>query len=102
IIISMMKQWLKNCLQQRKKERVDRRDEKEFLKNLDVIVESYLEFVLSKDQHPDIMIGKKVHPFDHLPTLGYLAIYTLNLILLRTMFDPDGYTFMETEEMADK
>lgn len=102
VIINMMQQWLRCCLQQRKKERVDRRDEKEFLKNLDVIIENYLEFVLSKDQLPDIMIGKKTHPFDRFSTPGYLAIYTLNLILLRTMFDPNGYTFVETDETTQK
>ncbi len=102
VIIGMLQQWLKACLQHRKKERIDRRDEKEFLRNLDVIVESFLEFVLSKDQLPDIMIGKKEHSFDRLAALGYLAIYTLNLILLRTMFDPDGYTFIEVDEITER
>jgi hypothetical protein len=102
VIITMMRQWLKDCLQQRKKARIDNRDEKTFLKNLDMIVESFLEFVLSKNQLPDIMIGKEPHSFDNLPTLGYLAIYTLNLILLRTMFDPDGYTFVEADEIVEE
>jgi hypothetical protein len=102
VIITMMQQWLKDCLQQRKKARIDIRDEKTFLQNLDMIVESFLEFVLSKNQLPDIMIGKEPHSFDNLPTLGYLAIYTLNLILLRTMFDPNGYTFVEADEIVEE
>lgn len=102
VIITMMQQWLKCCLQQRRKERVDRRGEQEFLKNLDLIVDSFLELMLSKDQLPDIMTGKKAHSFGHLSTLGHLAIYSLNLIMLRTMFDPDGYTFVETEEQKER
>ena len=38
----------------------------------------------------------------HLPITGYFAIYTLNLIVLRTLLAPNGYTFDETKHTCSE
>jgi len=41
------------------------------------------------------MITRGRTSFPDLPTMGYLAIYSINLIILRTLLSPNGYTFNE-------
>ncbi len=89
VILDMMREWLKYCLKQRK------RNESDFLEGLDTIVLNQLKLLLFNNTFPSIMMEKGKVAFGTLPILGYAAIYSLNLILLRTMLSENGYIFDE-------
>lgn len=90
VILSMMREWVGYILAR------DGRHAEDFIAELDVIITSELSRVISKNHVPMLMTGGVSLPFGagH-PFIGHLAIYTLNLVLLRTMLSPSGYVFDE-------
>lgn len=90
VILDMMREWLKHSLERRK------RNEKEFLKDLDTIVSNQIKRLLTSNAFPSIMTENDKVAFGDLPILGYIAIYSFNLILLRTILSSDGFVFDET------
>ncbi|MCB0510091.1 MAG: ATP-binding protein, partial [Bacteroidetes bacterium] len=88
VILDMMREWLPHLLNQK------RININNFLEGLDIIIEHQINRLLTTNILPSIMTERE-SPFVCLPTLGYLAIYSLNLILLRTLLSPDGYIFDE-------
>ena len=89
IIISLLREWSSHCIPNAG------RNLDEFLADFDAIVINHINLLLTDNTLPPLMLSDQ-QPFSSLPAIGYLAIYTLNLILLRTIFDPNGYTFDET------
>src|SRR6266542_6811985 len=51
--------------------------------------------ILTNSELPSLMITRGRTSFPELPTMGYLAIYSINFITLRTLLSPNGYTFNE-------
>lgn len=96
VILAMIREWIGNRLAR------ERRGMEEFVAELDVVVTSELSRVISKNNMPAVMTGGVALPFGagH-PLLGYLAVYTLNLVLLRTLLSPGGYVFDESRFKRD-
>jgi hypothetical protein len=91
VIVNLLREWSRHCLQQ------EQRDVLEFLADLDTIVTNHVNLLLTTSTLPSLIAKSDQHPFADLPIIGYLAIYTLNLLLLRTLLAPDGYTFDEAK-----
>lgn len=88
VILTMMREWLKHMLAGAK------RLQEDFVAELDQIVKAELSRVITKNNLPKAMTGGVALPYGmgH-PLVGYLAVYTLNLMLLRTLLSPGGYVF---------
>jgi hypothetical protein len=89
VILEMMREWLKHKLVAREN------NPETFLTNLDTIIANQINKLLTNKNLPNIMMGGKETCFQELPLVGYISIYSLNLILLRTILSPKGYTFDE-------
>jgi len=89
VILEMMREWLKHKLVAREN------NPETFLTNLDTIIANQINKLLTSKNLPNIMMGGKETCFQELPLVGYISIYSLNLILLRTILSPEGYTFDE-------
>lgn len=96
VILSMMRQWLKHGLKERGL------TEKEFLKDLDIIVTSHIKLLLEKNILPTIMMERDKYAFGDLPLVGYIAIYSLNLVTLRIVLSSEGYIFDESKSFSSK
>jgi adenylate kinase family enzyme len=91
VIVNLLNEWLQHCLKR------EQRNIQNFLVDFDVIVTNHINLLLTTYTIPLLTTKSDQRPFANLPTIGYLAIYILNLILLRTLLSPDGYTFDETK-----
>jgi hypothetical protein len=91
VIVNLLREWSRHCLRQ------EQRDVEEFLADLDTIVTNHINLLLTTSTLPSLMAKSDQHLFADLPIIGYLAIYTLNLLLLRTLLAPDGYIFDEAK-----
>ncbi|WP_220202394.1 NACHT domain-containing protein [Reticulibacter mediterranei] len=89
VIMKMMGEWLPHCFKESKCKEPD------FLQDLETIVYHHIKLLLEQNTLPTMMIEREKCPFDALPTIGFFAIYTLNMILLRVMFGRDGFVFDE-------
>ncbi|OHD17832.1 MAG: hypothetical protein A2Y34_07255 [Spirochaetes bacterium GWC1_27_15] len=75
-------------------------NKKEFLEGFDIIIDNHIKKILMENKVPEIMIEDN-QPIDNdkktikLPLFGYLSIYTINIIIIRTIIDKDGYIFNE-------
>ncbi|MEL6441388.1 MAG: hypothetical protein AAFQ80_19310 [Cyanobacteria bacterium J06621_8] len=90
VILDMMREWLKHKLNQ------DGLSQADFLKELDAVITSQIKILLTKNKLPNgVTSSIENNPFPIFPTVGHIAIYSLNLILLRTVLDPNTYIFDE-------
>jgi hypothetical protein len=89
VVLEMLREWTRHSL----------RDKpvayEPFLAALDEIVVNQIKRVLSRSHMPPAISGDMPGPFPRYPMLGHLAIYTLNLIILRTVLS-DVYEFDES------
>lgn len=91
VVLRLLHEWSRHCLQK------EGRDIREFLEDFDTIIINHINNLLSDNNLPSLMTSDQ-RLFAAFSTIGYISIYTLNLLLLRTFlgnFD-DGYTFDET------
>lgn len=91
VIVNLLHEWLQHCLERQEL------NLQEFLTYFDIIVTSHIDLLFTTYALPPLTVEGTQNPFSSLPILGHLAIYTLNLILLRTLFAPSGYIFDETK-----
>jgi hypothetical protein len=89
VILDMMREWLKHKLV------ASENNHETFLKDFDTIIANQINRLLTNKNLPSIMMGGKETCFQELPLVGYISIYSLNLILLRTILSPEGFTFDE-------
>lgn len=89
VILTMMREWLKHRLVQAEFSKED------FLKSLDKIISTQIDRLFTANVLPSMMTQKEQLSFGTLPLIGYMAIYSLNLILLRAIISEDGFTFNE-------
>jgi hypothetical protein len=95
VVLEMVREWIGHEL---KGERLSRQD---FLYHLDTIVLNQVKRILSKREMPSIMRREApqegtVAPFGDHPLLGHLAIYSINLILLRSIVGNEPFVFDES------
>ncbi|MBF0417990.1 MAG: hypothetical protein HQL86_07060, partial [Magnetococcales bacterium] len=70
-------------------------DQENFLVIVDEMIQGQLHWILQGHALPPLMTDATI-PWTPRPSLlGYLAIYALNLITLRSLLDPDGWSFDE-------
>jgi hypothetical protein len=89
VILEMIREWLKQTMRDKARPQI------EFFKDLDTIISSQIERIISGNTFTALMTESGKTPFGSLPLLGHVAIYSLNLILLQTVLSPDGYIFDE-------
>lgn len=96
VVLEMMREWVTHILKERKLSK------QEFSKHLDAMVLNQLQRILSKREMPPIMRKETAQegyraPFGEHPLLGHIAIYSLNLILLRMIVDDSPFVFNESQ-----
>jgi len=96
VVLEMMREWVSHILKERKLSK------QEFSKHLDAMVLNQLQRILSKREMPPIMRKETAQegyraPFGEHPLLGHIAIYSLNLILLRMIVDDTPFVFNESQ-----
>lgn len=73
----------------------------DFVDNLEFLVHNQLNMVLNTRKTSSVMRNGVISDRD-IPLLGYLSIYSLNLIILACTLSPDGFTFDENEFYHDE
>src|ERR1051325_7829850 len=90
VILAMMREWLGHRLN------YENRSYKDFLLDFDCIVSNQIDRILTSNDLPIVMTKSNKTPFIDVPLKGHLAIYSLNLVLLRAVLSPEEYMFDET------
>lgn len=96
VIIRLLREWAPQFAQ------LQKRDMQKVLTDFDTIVANHIKLLLTGDTLSDLIMKKDQFSFVRLPFIGYLAIYTLNLILVRTLLVPDGFAFDEEQYTSSK
>jgi hypothetical protein len=96
VVLEMMREWIGHSLKGRQLSK------QEFLSHLDTIVLNQIRRLLNKREMPSIIRGETVQegyraPFGDHPLLGHIAIYSINLILLRIIVDDRPFVFDESQ-----
>ena len=91
VILSMLQEWSGHRLCDAQRSRTD------LLKSLDMIVAAQLRSILTEVILPDLPPRGREMPYSPLPKLGHLAIYSLNLILLRCFIGDAVYSLDEAD-----
>ena len=94
VILSMMKEWAVHQLSQKDFTSAD------LLKSLDMMVLTQLKTILTGPATLGLTPSSK-SPYKPLPLLGHLAIYSLNLVILRITLS-QGSFFLREEELGDQ
>jgi len=89
VILEMMLEWVKHRL------RMENRIQAEFLQDLDLLIETQIQAVLAGNPPPFLVERDSNRPFESLPLLAYVAIYSLNLVTVRTVLADGEYVFNE-------
>jgi len=89
VILDMMREWGKHRI------KATKRSVEEFIVDFDTLVSHQIKRLLTSNNLPSIMTEINKTSFDDLPLIGHLAIYSMNLVLLRTVLSPNGYIFQE-------
>jgi hypothetical protein len=94
VVLEMMREWIAHALKNKQIEKP------EFLSHLDIIIANQIERLLSKRKMPSIIRGEAAQegyrtPFGNHPLLGHIAIYSINLILLRIVVADKPFDFKE-------
>ncbi|MBF0271922.1 MAG: hypothetical protein HQL98_07675 [Magnetococcales bacterium] len=99
-ILAMLRERVKCCFMPEKGERGTILDRENFLIILNEMVHGQLHWILQGNLPPALMTGERTPWFNPLPLLGHLAIYSLNLIILRSVLDPDAWTLDEADHAS--
>lgn len=96
VVMEMIREWAPHVLKE------DGLSEGDFVETLEKIVLNQIKRMLNKREMPQIMRretaqeGYKI-PFGDHPLLGHIAIYSINLILLRLIAGKRSFVFDEAE-----
>ncbi len=96
VILEMMREWIGHAL---KRKQISKQD---FLSHLDIIFVNQIKRLLNKKEMPSIIRGENAKegyrtPFGDHPLLGHIAIYSINLILLRIVVADKPFEFDERQ-----
>ncbi|MBF0126676.1 MAG: ATP-binding protein [Magnetococcales bacterium] len=94
-ILAMMRERLQALLEPEKGERGTVLSREDFLATLDDMIQGQLAWILQGNAPPLLMTGGRGAWFTPLPLMGYFAIYSLNLIILRSVLDTRSWVFNE-------
>ncbi|NGZ05143.1 MAG: ATP-binding protein [Magnetococcales bacterium] len=94
-ILAMMRERVNCCFMPEKGERSTLLDRNNFLVILDEIVHGQIGWILQGNTMPTIMTGERDPWFGPVPLIGQLAIYSLNLIILRSVVDTEQWILDE-------
>jgi len=95
VVLEMMREWINHILRERHLSRED------FLATLDMMILNQIKRLLNKREMPSIICketaqeGYRALFGDH-PLLGHIAIYSINLILLRVLVSERPFVFDES------
>lgn len=78
VVLEMLREWANHVL------RRERRDRNEFIDCLDEIVRSQIALIVTSKALPSMLCTDEGNHFANVPLLGCVAIYTMNLVTLRT------------------
>ena len=88
VVLEMLREWTSHLLEQKRRSRAD------FLSSLDEILKSQISMILRSTSLP-VMLRNEGKNFADISLLGHIAIYTLNLIVVRTVLDEKEFVFDE-------
>jgi hypothetical protein len=96
VILEMIREWAPHVLKEHSL------SEDEFVETLDKIVLNQTKRLLSKREMPQIMLKETAQegyrvPFGDHPLVGHIAIYSINLVLLRLVAGKAPFDFDESE-----
>ncbi|MBF0295585.1 MAG: hypothetical protein HQL96_10395 [Magnetococcales bacterium] len=94
-VLAMMRERVQSTLAPEKGERGTGLDRNDFLATLDEMIQGQLHWILRGSSPPALMTGGHGEWFTPVPLLGHLAIYSLNLIILRSVLDIRVWIFDE-------
>ena len=89
VVLSMMREWTVHRI---KKGGFSKH---ELFEALDFILHTQLRLILNGNGFPNGAVGGGGAEFPRLPALGHLAIYSLNLLTLRTVLAEETYDFYD-------
>ncbi len=95
VVLEMMREWIDHAIKYKKLTKQN------FLYYLDTIILNQIKRLLSKREFPPIMWKEAAQegyrtPLNDLPLLGHVAVYSINLILLRIVLDDEPFVFNES------
>lgn len=88
VVVEMIREWTNHVI---KRTRCNR---DEFLFYIDAILQSQIGIILKARVLP-LSLNNNTAQFTDIPLMGHVAIYTLNLIILRTILDNKEFIFDE-------
>jgi len=96
VVLEMMREWVGHILPERNLTRQG------FISYLDTIILNQIKRLLTKREMPSIIRKETAQegyraPFGDHPLLGHIAIYSINLILLRIIVSDEPFVFDETQ-----
>jgi hypothetical protein len=96
VVLEMMREWVRHVFSERAL------PGKSFVTLLDTIILNQIKRLLSKREMPSIIRKETAQegyraPFGDHPLLGHIAIYSVNLILLRIIVSADPFVFDESQ-----
>jgi hypothetical protein len=96
VVLEMMREWVAQALKRKKLSR------QEFISHLDTIILNQIERLLTNREMPSIIRKEPVQegyraPFVYHPLVGHIAIYSINLILLRAIVGSEPFVFNENQ-----
>jgi hypothetical protein len=95
VVLEMIREWVDHALKRKSMSK------KEFLAQLDTLVMNQLKRLLEKREMPSIIRKEMAQegfraPFGDHPLLGHIAIYSMNLVLLRAIVTDEPFVFDES------
>ncbi len=96
VVLEMMREWIDHALNRKQMPK------QEFLSNIDIIFLNQIKRLLSKGEMPSMIRGEIAVegyriPFSSHPLLGHIAIYSINLILMRIAVADKPFYFDENQ-----
>ena len=96
VVLEMMREWVGHILKERNLSK------QKFVSNLDIIILNQIKRLLTKKEMPSIIRKETAQegyraPFGDHPLLGHIAIYSINLILLRVIVGDEPFVFDESQ-----
>lgn len=90
VVINMMQEWISHKI------KIENLEHKDFFQEFDVVVHNEICRLLTDSQLSEVLLGTlKNSPFSPLPLAGHIAIYSINLVLIRIVISKDEYIFDE-------
>jgi AAA domain (dynein-related subfamily) len=90
-VLALLKEWAGHRLAEEEKTRTG------LLQALDRIILAQLRLLLNAPALPVLVSPDHAVPYDRLPALGHLAVYSLNLVVVRTYLSDGTYVLDETD-----